>query len=163
MTEEDVVAKDKLPGSADEPPETSEEVMGPMLGPDVEINVDALIPRNAAEKVGSASIDIVLSTGELIWIVGVVGGGACCEGDGGGGAEGSGGGVLSGGAGGGGMVDLSGVCGTTGGAGGSFGGSLGAAGGVGGGGIRPSGGSEAGACEDDDITVGDAVGVGGTT
>ena len=58
--------------------------MGPMLGPDVEINVDALIPRNAAEKVGSASIDIVSSTGELIRIIGVVGGGACCEGDGGG-------------------------------------------------------------------------------
>ena len=95
--------------------------MGPTLGPDVEINVDTLIPRNAAEKVGSASIDIVSSTGELIQIVGVVGGGACCEGDGGGGAEGSGGGVLSGGAGGGGMVDLSGVRGTTGGAGGSFG------------------------------------------
>ena len=120
MTEEDVVAKEELPGSADEPPETLEEVMGPTLGPDVEINVDALIPHNAAEKVGSASIDIVSSTGELIWIVRVVGGGACCEGDGGGGAEGSGGGVLSGGAGGGGMVDLSGVRGTTGGAGGSF-------------------------------------------
>ena len=28
--------------------------------------------------------------------------------------------------------------------------------------VASSGGSEAGACEDDDITVGDAVGVGGT-
>ena len=115
MTEEDVVAKDELPGSADEPPETLEEVMGPMLGPDVEINVDTLIPCNAAENVSSASIDIESSTGEWIWTIVVVGGGACCEGDGGGGAEGSGGGVLSGGAGGRGMVDLSGVCRTTGG------------------------------------------------
>lgn len=49
------------------------------------------------------------------------------------------------------------------GAGGSFGGSVGAAHGVGGSGIRPSGGSEAGACEDEDVTVGDAVGAGGTT
>ena len=150
--EDNDVANDELPGSAEEPSETSEEVMGPALWPEVETNVESFIPCNAVENIDSVSMAIVSSTGGFTQMVGV----------GGGGASGSRGGVLSGRAGGGGIICIHGVHGTIGGGCWNFGGGSGVDCGVAGGGIGVGGGSGMVAREGVDVMMGETMDTGAT-